>query len=532
MKRPAYITKHPTAATGIPVAYYAAIIMTLAVAGWLLIWRGGDSASDSDYSDKWWASGSTVVSLIDSGKTLRVFGRGNMGNYYDAICDSWWDWYDHIPWVSVSSGVTGVVIESGVTRVKDMTFSACTNLQSINVSKDNPKYSSADGVLFNKTGKTLLLYPRGKQGAYTVPDGVVKIEKGAFSHCPGLTSITVAAGNARYSSEDGVLFNKNKTLLIQHPAGKQGASYTIPNGVAKIGDIAFENRTGLTSVTIPNSVTSIGDSAFKGCDGLTSVTIPNGVASIGEEAFSSCSSLTSATIPNSVTSIGERAFWRCLSLTSITLPNNLTKIEEGTFMYCTGLTSVAIPDGVKSIGRAAFSYCDGLTSVTIPNSVTSLGTRLFEGIEVFKGCINLTSVTIGNSVKSIGVNTFAFTGLTSVTIPDRVTHIWSRAFLGCRNLTSVTIGKSVEYIADFAFLNCVNLTSVTVLNPTPPEQQRSISFENIYSNATIYAFDSIDSNVTLYVPKGSIEAYRNAEGWKKFKSIKAIDLQLWRPPDL
>jgi hypothetical protein len=105
-----------------------------------------------------------------------------------------------------------------------------------------------------------------------------------------LESIIVGDGIINYSSEGGVLFNKDKTSLIQYPGGKQG-SYTIPTSVTSIGDGAFSGCTGLTSVTIPNSVTSIGDFAFLSCTGLTSVTIPNSVTSVGMRASLGCSVL-------------------------------------------------------------------------------------------------------------------------------------------------------------------------------------------------------------------------------------------------
>jgi len=135
------------------------------------------------------------------------------------------------------------------------------------------------------------------------------------------------------------VFNKNKTTLILYPNGKTGA-YTIPNSVTSIGEYAFSACIGLTSVTIPNSVTSIGDDAFYSCSGLTEVTIPNSVTTIGNSAFSNCSGLTSVTIPNSVTSIGQYAFWDCIGLTSVTIPNSVTSIGNGAFYYCSGLSQV------------------------------------------------------------------------------------------------------------------------------------------------------------------------------------------------
>ena len=269
-------------------------------------------------------------------------------------------------------------------------------------------------------------------------------------------------------------------------------SVTIPNSVTSIGSSAFYRCSGLTSVTIPNSVTSIGSSAFSDCSGLTSVTIPNSVTSIGDDAFDWCSGLTSVSIPNSVTSIGETAFRRCSGLTSIVvetgnakydsrdncnaiietssnaliagckntvIPNSVTSIGYEAFDGCSGLTSITIPNSVTSIGDYAFCDCSGLTSVTIPNSVTSIG------ISAFDGCSGLTSVTISNSVKSISVGAFiGCKALTSVTIPNSVTSIGNLAFYLCSGLTSVTIPNSVTEISDDAFYYCRSLTSVTIPN--------------------------------------------------------------------
>ena len=273
-------------------------------------------------------------------------------------------------------------------------------------------------------------------------------------------------------------------IIIPSSVTYNSVSYS----VTSIGDDAFYDCTGLTSVTIPNSVTDIGGYAFGYCSGLTSITIPNSVTSIGNYAFAYCSSLTSlsveagntvydsrnncnaiietstntlifgcqnTTIPNSVTSIGESAFYECTGLTSVTIPNTVTSIGESAFYECTGLTSVTIPNSVTSIGDAVFRGCTGLTSVSIPNSVTSIG------MEAFLGCSSLTSVTIPNSVTSI--ESWAFSGcssLTSVTIPNSVTSIGDWAFGYCTGLTSVTIPNSVTSIGVSAFDGCTGLTSV------------------------------------------------------------------------
>ena len=312
--------------------------------------------------------------------------------------------------------------------------------------------------------------------------------------------------------------------------------------------MAFHGCSGLTSITISNSVTTIELEVFSMCTSLTSINIPNSVTTIEFEAFYGCTNLTYITIPNSVTTIGERAFYNtlwynnlpngivyinnvlyaykgtmpqgtnliikegttaigayafqhCQGLASIIIPNSLTTIEAGAFRDCSGLTSIAIPNSVISIGWNAFDGCTGLTSITIPNSVTSIGDFAFRGIlnvvyfgtatgspweakavngyvdgcfvysdatkTALLGCSSKATgtITIPNSVTSIETKAFyECTNLTSVTIPNSVTNIGERAFEDCHGLTSITIPNSVTTIGKAAFQDCTMLTSVTIPN--------------------------------------------------------------------
>ena len=167
---------------------------------------------------------------------------------------------------------TSINIPSSVTFIGQEAFGMCDSLTAINVDADNLYYSSVNGVLFNKTKTRLIRYPSAKpEATFIVPESVEIIEFRAFGNSRYLTSIYVDSNNQHYTSENGVLFDKLKTTLIQYPTGKPDAIYIIPNGVTTIADDAFARNKHLTFLTIPSSVTSIGIRAFWHCDNLASV---------------------------------------------------------------------------------------------------------------------------------------------------------------------------------------------------------------------------------------------------------------------
>jgi len=181
-------------------------------------------------------------------------------------------------------------------------------------------------------------------------------------------------------------------------------SVTIPEGIARIGDSAFECYTSLTSVTIGNSVKTIGNDAFKDCKGLTSITIPDSVTHIGDNAFERCKSLTSVTIGECVACIGNSAFQDCTSLTSITIPSSVKSIGWGAFAGCTRLASVTIGKGVKSIEDIAFQDCTSLTSVTFKGSAAVVGGSIL----AFPSCASLLAAggaTAGKAPMQAGTYT-------------------------------------------------------------------------------------------------------------------------------
>ena len=193
--------------------------------------------------------------------------------------------------------LTSMTIPDSVTSISSSTFASCTSLTSVTI--PNSVTSIGEYAFYDCKSLT----------SVTIPGSVTSIGLYAFASCTSLTGIWVAEGNSHYANDaSGVLFNKDKTTLVQCPGAF--AAYTIPDSVTSIGDNTFDHCTSLTSVTIPDSVTSIGDNTFDHCTSLTSVTIPDGVTSIGWRAFSNCTSLTD------VYYAGSKAQWKAISISS------------------------------------------------------------------------------------------------------------------------------------------------------------------------------------------------------------------------
>ena len=371
--------------------------------------------------------------------------------------------YNEIAPVSGYSNLGDVVIPETVTygdttytvtRIDDFAF-IYSDLTSVTI--PNSVTSIGDYAFYKCSGLTSVI----------IGNSVNYMGDGPFRYCSGLESIIVDAGNATYDSRDNcnaIIETATNTLL-------QGSNSTtrIPNSITSIGEYAFSDCNGLTSITIPNSVTSIGECAFSDLNGLTSVIGADSVAYIGSGAFT-----------------GTPWFDN--------LPDGLVYIGLVAYKYKGAMpsgTSIEIKEGTKSISGHCFAAgwgidFSGLTSVTIPNSVTSIESSAFYGCS----------------------------GLTSITIPNSVTYIDYGVFEHCSGLTSVTIGSSVTEINGSAFQGCSNIAEMTCLAQIPPQAPNGLLDYGVCDNCK------------LYVPAGSKSAYATTYPWSRFKDIIEIGTSL------
>ena len=382
----------------------------------------------------------------------------------------------------------------------------------------------------------------------------------------------VDSNNPAYTSQDGILYDKNKEELICYPGGKTG-NITILESVTSIGSYAFRECGSLTSIELPAGLTSIEFSAFSGCSNLTSIELPAGLTSIWFGAFSGCSSLKeimvdsnnpaymsqdgilydknkkeliccpggktgNITILEGMTSIGQDAFSGCSSLTSIELPAGLTSIRYWAFSGCSSLTSIELPASLTSIDDDVFSGCNSLKEIMVDSNnpaYTSQDGILYDENKKELICCpggKTGNITILESVTRIGSSAFRECGsLTSIELPAGLTSIGSSAFRECGSLTSIKLPEGLTSIGEDAFWGCSSLTSIKL-----PEGLTSIEFGafsgcsslteiKLPASITSIEYDSFDNCVglVLLVYKGSYaETYAKKYGLN-YKYIDDID---------
>ncbi|HCK86869.1 MAG TPA: hypothetical protein DHW68_07505 [Ruminococcaceae bacterium] len=478
------------------------------------------------YIDKSAFSGCTSLSKVEFSDRLEVIDERAFSNCNSlksiiipkntiGICEYAFANCTSLEKIEIKSGATTIYEKAfdGCVNLKELTirsyveeedikrFSSCTNLESItvdsvsesdgdpwwiwfcsrlpklaniNILSNDKKYSSIDGVLCNKDGSELLLYPKGnKRSTYTVPDGVTKINYEAFSGCQSLKEITIPDS---VTGIDGSAFDGCTSL----------SKVKLSNNLTYISGEIFYGCTSLTEITIPDSVTSIGGSAFEGCTSLSKVQLSNGLAKIGDYAFGRCENLAEITIPDSVTEIGESAFSGCTSLKEITVsPDNKNYVSVDGVLFSKDMSillaypagnkrsTYTVPDGVTKIEYGAFCDCTSLTEITV--SPNNKNYSSFGGVLFNKSRSKLLKYPIGNECRAY-------------IVPDGVAEIGSSAFDGCTSLEEITIPESIRIIGSSAFNNCSGMKNIYYLG-TQEQWRRVIINESWDETLTVHYID-------------------------------------------
>jgi hypothetical protein len=503
-------------------------------------------------------------SSVFAGAPARVYylaGTTGWGPIFASVPASLWDPQSQLAYTVAGGQVTvtgytgpgGVLAVPGaitglpVTTIADWAFFHCTTLTAITL--PNSIIGIGMGAFYGCTNLASVTIPNSVTGigneafygcanltALSIPWSVTSIGIGEFVWCVSLTSITVDPLNPVYSSVDGVLFDKSQTELLAFPPGIYG-SYGMPQGVASIGDWAFDYCTNLIAVMIPASVTYIGQGAFSGCTNLIGVffqgnaptwdpsafsgddapayyqagttgwgptfggvpaslwdpltqaayTVTNGAVTITKYTGPGGSVAIPATITGlPVTGIGDSAFSGCTNLTAIVIPDSVTNIGDAAFYGCTNLPSVTLPPGITSLADQLFYGCSSLTNVAMPAGLTRIGH------EALANCSILANVVIPDTVTVIGDWAFeSCTNLASLALPGGVANMGEAALWGCSRLSSVTIPNSVTSLSA-TFGNCASLTNVTI-----PDSVTNIGVSTFYGCSNLAGITIPSSVVSL-----------------------------------
>ena len=531
------------------------------------------------------------------------------------------------------SSLTSVTIPSSVISIGYGAFIDCSSLSSVsipssvkyvggNVFDGTALYNDAsnwvDNVLY--VDNCLINAKRDLSGAYniaegtriiaeqafsytsltsvTVPSSVVNIGPRAFYSIDNLTDIQVESGNTAYLSENGILHNADKTVLLCYPEGKKDRTLTIPASLRCFGYDAFDNNSyldtigwnavnfldftgtsdspewryvsmlvfgegvehipaylcnkfssSLCSLTIPSTVTSVGQDAFAGCGNLTvyknysQLQLPDFLITsspnlkelvspiesfffLSLEDLSSITGLKSLTV-HSLEKFDNRMYDRVLSFANLQ-QNTLTYIDieslspyddiyisDKCFLDFTLLETAKLPNKLERIGYRAFENCRMLQEITIPASVTEIDDSAFDN------CRSLSAVHFGGSTEEQAddpaasqcalqrIGNWAFYNchqLQELNIPEGVTEIGNAAFYGCSYLEDLVLPSSLQTIGDNCFSLCSKLGRIIVNAAVPPVIEAKTFYE-------------VNRSIPVYVPKGSLEAYKADAYWSEFRLL-------------
>ncbi|MBQ2248138.1 MAG: leucine-rich repeat protein [Tidjanibacter sp.] len=428
-----------------------------------------------------------------------------------------------------------ITLPASVTAVSDRAFYGATAIEAF-----YGKFATPDSRAII-VDKTFISFANGYEvEEYSIPEGVEKIEKGAFYKNKVSTTINIPSSvkTIEYDAFWG-------SVNLQ--------SITIPDSVESLGSTAFAGSKNLTEVKIGNGVTAIGESTFEDCTNLSKVKLGNKIESIGTNAFNSCPNILEINIPSSVKSIGGYAFYPYSPSGAYKAPTvyiddlaawcniNFTDMESTPHigaLYIAGKKvegELVIPEGVKEIKKYAFCNVHAIKNITLPASVTKIADN------AFYQCWGLEKITILGNVEKIGVYSFGFcSNLQSVTLAS-VKEIANYAFYYCPELREINLPENLETIGNLAFYKCEKLEEIEIpANVTTIGNKvfdSCATLSRVFSKATTppaagtTMFASCSSDFKIFVPDSSVDAYKSASGWSSYASRIYSEERLNQPFD-
>ena len=512
--------------------------------------------------------GSVIAKWTLENRTLTISGTGEMKDW---SLDSKEDWHDTqytnvIENAIIENGITNIGkkafyecgniksinIPEGVTSIESFAFSGCTSLTSINIPEgvtiiDSWAFdecSSLKNIIIPNSVTSIDIYAFSECSSLEsieISENVTQIGGGIFLGCTNLESINISVNNEDYVSEDGILFNKEKTIIISYPIGRKDIKeYEIPSTVTTLEQYAFAHSS-LESIIIPEGLTDIEMYAFYGCDNLKTLTIPNSVKTIGPSVVSK-STIIYANADSKGHKYAEEGNYRYILIgTATEISTNYEIKEEESWdvsanadesviakwtledrtlrisgtgemkdwyydesdwhntQYTDLIEKAIIEKGITYIGMQTFYGCSSLKSINIPEGLTKISNY------VFSGCSSLESIDVDtNNSSYMSEDGILFNKMQTefirypagkkdkkdYVIPSTVTSINASAFSGCSYLESIKIPEKVGRIEDGTFSGCSSLKNISI-----PE---TVTVIKLYAFSYCSSLESIEisENVT------------------------------------
>lgn len=441
--------------------------------------------------------------LTDDG-IMRIYGSGTMSSYSN----------NGMPWRDLRDQIRTLVVEEDISMIGGYAFQNCDSLTTVTLPStlkrianyafqdcDNLDLTLPDGITiidmyaFLACPKLTATLPstltdlgtRAFQGTAVasahIPAGLTTIGVAPFADCQNLTAITVDADNPNHTAQDGVLYSKDMTQLRQYPAGKTDAEFKVPDEVTAILAYSFFGNAHLKAVSLPDGLTTINSSAFNMCSGLEAVNIPEGVTVLNGSVFYGCPSLRSVTLPSTLTNINESAFSGCSRIESI----------------------VSLAATPPTVGNSNVFY---LVSKMVPVYVPSANVDDYKAANIWKDFRNIVGIQGGGACGdgltwALGADSvLVITGsgeMADYALSGASAAPWSAQAAAIK---AINLGAGVSKLGTYAFAGCTNVKAMYADATTPPAM------------ADANSVSGLPNGMPVYVPTGSVDAYKAADNWK------------------